>query len=212
MMDFLKENIYLILTMAAFVFGIVRGYKLGLVKLLLTFLSMVMSLIGAAYVTPILSDLFWQRSGVSDYFNTWSEKILEVLRGAVGSTALPLFDVLQLDILAADAAGQLAAFLIRQLIFLFSFMILLVLFRFLAGLVGDGINAIPLIGFANRITGAAAGFGEVLIYVWLVMAALSLFSKEDWCIRIMESIRGSSLLSTIYSNNMVLRFLARLIH
>lgn len=211
MTDFLRQNILMILTVLMFVIGIVRGYKKGLVKILLSFSTAVLALLGAAYATPRISEMLWQREEVDRFFTTWSGKILDAVEEFLGGSGLPLFDVLNLDRVAPEAAMQLARFLVQQIIFLVCFVAFLLLLRWLASLVGDGVNYLPFIGTANRMAGALGGLLEMLIYVWLVMAALSLFSQEEWCIRILDSIRSNRLLSFIYNNNLVLRFLASLV-
>lgn len=73
----------------------------------------------------------------------------------------------------------------------------------------DVVTELPLIGLANRLGGAAAGVVRALLWVWIFFAILMLFVNTQWGRICMQEIERNSILSYMYTHNLLLDFLLK---
>ncbi|WP_230399163.1 CvpA family protein [Novisyntrophococcus fermenticellae] len=73
----------------------------------------------------------------------------------------------------------------------------------------DVVTELPLIGFANRLGGAAAGVVRALLWVWIFFAILMLFANTQWGRICMQEIERNSILSYMYTHNLLLDYLLK---
>lgn len=116
--------------------------------------------------------------------------------------------------LGADNFYKYLAFYISYMIvnaisFVLSFALVFIIANiiyFAAGIV----RKLPVVGGIDRIGGAALGFCEALLVVWLVFVLLSVFSNTEIGEGMVRQIENSSLLGFIYDKNVFSSLITKL--
>ena len=60
---------------------------------------------------------------------------------------------------------------------------------------------LPIIGSLNKIGGAALGFVEAVIIIWVFLIIVDNLPNYSWCLRLSEQINESGLITFIYEKN-----------
>lgn len=97
-----------------------------------------------------------------------------------------------------DMIFNMAAFLIA---FLIVFILLRIIFGFMSMLA-----SLPVIHGVNKLAGAAAGFVMGLAVVWIIFAILTVFGSSQLSRDVLEKINGNELLTFIYNNNFIMKY------
>jgi len=74
----------------------------------------------------------------------------------------------------------------------------------------DIISKLPLINGLNKTAGLLAGLLHGIVVVWIGCIFLTILSSTQWGKSIFELINSSAFLSTIYNNNLLLKFIMNL--
>ena len=75
----------------------------------------------------------------------------------------------------------------------------------------DIVAKIPGVHGANQLAGAAMGFAQALVYVWVFFLIITAYSSKDWASTCLGMVKDSQFLSIIYDNNLLLRMILHFI-
>lgn len=179
-----------------------QGYKKGFMTMLLSLGSVVVTLIVdyllLAFIMPGIDKLPWL-NGVLD---TMARNILLLVHGLRNED----------EIAEAYLMSESTLSLIKEIIiFIGTFIIMQVVLRILMAMV-KGIKRFKLIDWLDSILGATAGVTEGLIFVWIFMLVLSLFSGSALTGAIYRQIFTNDVLRFLYFINPVTTMLESLIY
>lgn len=209
-------------------FNIVWGYKKGIVDMIYSLTTWILTLILAVAISPFFANAIIDYTPIDKFLTDSARgKLSDVISEAnisEGNTKLleslgvnipkDLVDTLSSNkkVLGSimDNSGVydvLAKQLAEYAVIGMAFVILLIIFRVIARLIGrklKAINHVPVVGATNMWVGAAAGFGKAMLVVWAVFAIVALDSTGVFFSPIVKDIYKSPFLLFLYDNNMLI--------
>lgn len=214
MQNFLISNLILILVLLFLFYGLITGFKMGFLKKLLNFGSIIVSIVLTRAWTPEVVNI------VKDYTNIQSS-ISDKLYKAFNETSIldkmdlsKLEDIINInsmnssirEYISTNLSNLLINILCGIIVFLATMFIIKIIIKVL-----DIIDIIPIVGQINKILGGLLGVVESLLLIWIIFAILKMTSvfppvKEV----ITNNIENIFFLNYIYENNVIYNFLAGL--
>ena len=199
------------LTLAVVIFIIalmLYGHWRGFFRMCTSVLSIVISLAAVRLAAPQAEHYLRDSGLVQNIAGQLAEKLLDYTEESVGDSLI--IRLLGLDTLAENAASQLSALIIKVICFLLIFILVKIIVRVIINVL-DMFAAVPIISGLNQIAGAVVGFAEGVVYVWIFMMVMMIFSYTSFGSYVMARIHSDPLLGFIYENNLILRFLAGIV-
>lgn len=207
----------------------IRGMKVGFIRTIFSLVSMILAVILTMWISPYLKDFLKNNDKIIDGLTVKIEKMLpfsteEVLEkgqdSLIDEMKLPQFLKKSLKQnntlekqkeLAANSFEEyisryLADIIINALSFVLTYSIIsLVLWLICSAL--NIISKLPVLNSMNKAEGLLAGCVQGLFWVWLLFILLTVFGSTSIGQKTMEMIGESEILSIIYNNNILLRFI-----
>ncbi len=207
----------------------IRGMKVGFIRTIFSLVSMILAVILTIWISPVMKDFLKSNDKFYDGLTYRIEKMLPFsTEKVVDQEQDSLIDEMKLPKslkqslkenntlekqkeLAANSFQEyisryLAGIIINALSFILTFFIISALLWVLC-MALDIISKLPLIHSVNKTAGLLAGCVQGLFEVWLFFILLTVFQSMSFGQKIMEMIGESELLSFIYNNNILLRFI-----
>ncbi len=228
----LKGNAVLICTAIFFILMVYIGYKKGLMIKLLSLCSVVVTLVLTLKIYSYMLD-FINESEIAEGFLRGIG--MRLIRGAtmtetsdIGGTGIdtasgtfyilqsytlpesPLYDLLGLDKLTEDAVSMAADIMGRAICFILVFILIRIAIKMLTVIV-RGLKKIKIIAWLDEFFGAAFGFAEGLIYVWLFMFIVSAFPGYEFTSFVLGQISADPVLLYIYNSNIIFSIFVNLL-
>jgi len=215
MQNFIMSNLIFILVILFLLFGLITGFKMGFLKKLLSFGSIIISIFCTKTFTPevvkIVKDYTNIQSSLSDNLNkTFNET--SILDKMDLSKIQNVIDIESMNLsikeyLSTNLSNLLLNILCGIAVFLVTMLILKIIIKFL-----DIVDIIPIVGQINKLFGGVLGVFQSLLLIWIVFAVLKFLSVlppvKDV---ITNNIENTFFLNYIYENNIVYNFFANLI-
>lgn len=215
MQNFLMSNLIFILVILFLLFGLITGFKMGFLKKLLSFGSIIISIFCTKTFTPevvkIVKDYTNIQSSLSDNLNkTFNET--SILDKMDLSKIQNVIDIESMNLSIKEYVSTNLSNLILNIlcgiaVFLVTMLILKIIIKFL-----DIVDIIPIVGQINKLFGGVLGVFQSLLLIWIVFAVLKFLSVlppvKDV---ITNNIENTFFLNYIYENNIVYNFFANLI-
>lgn len=198
--------------LALVVLSAVGGYRKGLIRTVVSMVSLVLVLIIASLLTPVLSTVVCDHTEIDEKLEVKCKDLIEekLKQGKVDSAeglldSLPFPDSVKdklekLEEKSKNLPANLASLIVSVMTFLVSAVIALLIIKLLLRLT-DMVAAFPLIGQANRLGGLLLGAARGFLWVLVLFMALSLFSNAEWAGFLIKEIHGDKVLSYLYDNN-----------
>ena len=194
-------------------YGFVQGFSKGLLKKVLSFGSIIVTIIATKYFTPVLSNF------VKDVTNIESTLTSAIYEALVKSTVYDSLSVewVQKSIdtgniaenLKAGICTNIANAIINLGCGIVIFIVVLILIKILLKVL-DVVDYIPFVGQINKILGGVFGVLEVLLITWVVFTILKVFENFTEVSVIVNNIKQSPIVGVLYNNNFVYNFLSNL--
>ncbi len=229
------SNWLLILVIVLFAVLVIWGHYQGFFKMIVGLAAIAIAIAGTVLIgAPIAkklceSDLRVKVEEKIEGFVT--EYITEDLESLVGSAQdeaideLPLPEILR-EILKRNNAGDvykelgvktfseyLCRFLSRLVIYAavcaVVFLVLLIA-TYVACFLLDIVAKLPILNGMNSLAGAAVGFVQALIYVWVFFLVVTACAGYDWGAECLKMIQDNTFLSFLYENNLLLKYITSL--
>lgn len=210
---------------------IANGIRRGLVKTVLSMLSIVIAIALASAFSPYIESFLTEKTPLYDSIQQNSQKKLaENLKNQEGIDLteqismleeLPLPGDLVTSILkgSGEEYGQLigetlaeylsvsiASVIVSGVAGFLSFVLAMVVIRILIFAL-DKIVSLPVIKTFNRIGGGLAGAVQGLLVIWIVFLVITLLYSTEWAKEAYRLIRENTFLNFLYNNNILLQLL-----
>ena len=171
--------------------------------MLLSAASIIIALILADSLLPYTRSILI-REGL---FDGITESLGRGLSNSLSSTGLmehgELYELIGADRLMEAAAASIGGVILNIICFIILFILIRILLRIIVR-VFDLITALPVVSGLNQLGGAALGFAEAVIYVWIAMA-IAVLTPDFWLSSmVLEQSMTNSFLSFIFENNLIL--------
>jgi uncharacterized membrane protein required for colicin V production len=207
------------------------GMKRGLVKIAMSMLSLVISLVLVSIVTPYVSDFLTNHTPVYD---TVKESCVESLSGVmreestkltdqlsiIDSLPLPesikegladnnnseVYGILKVDTFVEYMGGYIAKTIINIVAYIITFVIIFIGLRIFMHTL-NFLTELPVLKGINKLGGLLIGFMQGIICIWLFMLLITLFSNTDFGRIMFAMMDQSQFLTFMYKNNILLNLI-----
>lgn len=223
----------LFLCMTAFVLlFILRGYKKGLFKSAASAIGVVLAVILTAILSPIVNTILCDYTSLDENISSEITKKLELqfddTYELTRNDEMALLDELPLpenikDVLIANCndEGYISAgvsnifeyisysitdMVMRGIAYLLTYLVVMIIVKIIIHLMNIA-SYIPIVKGINKFGGAVFGACESVIFIWIFMAVITLFSVYDWASKILELTDESVVLTWLYKNDIFLNFI-----
>lgn len=216
-MDF----IVLIIAILVLMFAALRGYRLGIIKMVLYVIVLIFTIILTGILLKPTSLLIKENTSLYDNIEISVQKIVDEheITGFETLDTLPFPEYILNNIPNASSVADSAKTLIisgiaeqifNALVYVCLNIIIYVILRIVIGMFGI-VARLPILKQLNQMAGFALGFCEGIVFLWLLCLLLQAFGSETWAQQIFIQINENELLTWIYNHNMVANFLNHLI-
>lgn len=198
----LFTNHAVLICMACFtLFMAWRGYKKGFMTMLLSFGSIVVTLLMDYLLLPFFMDIIHKNTVWDEALGAFSQSIL------MGEERL----LSEYPLSSTSLLGEVTLNFIEELIiFVIIFIILQIIFRILMVLVRS-VKRIRFIDWLDSVLGVFLGMAESVFLIWIFMIVISIFSGRAIPGAILGQIFESDFLSLLYVINPLITLLERLL-
>lgn len=226
-------NYLFIAVLILFIYMILRGYRIGFLRIVVTFIGMLFILAAVRKASPYVSEYLINNT---DVYEKIEEKITEKFAEAnsrydnslpenqnltIQSYDMPdvmkdnliinntseMYKMLFVSIFEEYVSAYLAKTAIKALAFAGLFIVLYIVFRVVLVMV-DVISKIPIIKGLNKAIGACLGFIESLIIVWVFFIIVVMFVGEKSGSVLFSMISDSAFLTMLFNSNILMAFIA----
>lgn len=226
-MNWLTIAVLTMLILFAFI-----GYKRGLIKKVVSLLSLIITLILVSFLTPYISQFIQERTPI---YKSIKEQCLESIEGQlsamesntksaqvefINQLALPdsiknsmiennnadVYASLAVDQFSDYIAGYLAKWIVNAMSYIVSFVLIIIFLRF-AFMTLDIVARLPIINGINKIAGLVVGLVEGVLIMWILFITLTIFINTPIGQSGFAMINESSILTFLYNNNYLLKII-----
>lgn len=220
-----KETVFFILVYGTVAFFAISGYKRGLVKLVISLVSMILTAYLVFSITPEISDFLVNETRAYEVVKDGIDSALEGKNSerdntiyenqivTIDSYGMPgrlkkalkdnnnedTYNTLLVSVFEDYVSGFIARLCIKIMAFFSTFIVVMLVLK-MTFLSMEFISSIPVISTINRIFGLFFGFIEGLIVVSAVFLILSI----AWGKGLLELVSGNYILEALYDNNLLL--------
>ena len=210
-----------------------NGHRRGMVKTIFSLFSAIVALVLTAVFAPVVSKQLQNNERLSAYVE---EKVESSLSGYLddlkeSSSAaqnemikeLPLPEVIREKLVAnkntevyqAMAVDTLEQYVVKYVTnvminagaFVIVFLVINLALLILANVL-DIISKLPVLNTLNKTLGAAGGFVQGLVILWILCIVLTVFSSSETAKEIFAQINKDWVLSYIYNHNLLLQMIS----
>ena len=212
MQEFILENLLTLLVVIYLLYGLIKGFKLGFLKLVLSLGSLIVAIFLTRTFTPVVTAMV---KDVTNIESTLTEQIYNafIKTNTFDSFNLNLFNIQNTGELNETIKNTICSNYANIVINILSgvgvFIAIIIVLK-IAIRVLDIVDYIPMVGQINKLLGAFAGVFQSLIIIWIILVIVRVFENMPQVQNIIKNIQKSSLLWNIYTNNVVYDFLANL--
>lgn len=210
--------------LALVVLSAVSGYQKGLIRTVVSMVSLILVLVLAGILNPHISGFICDNTQADEKLEAKCREFLEndIIKGTETSDAVVREDIIgnlplpksvqnrlwqSIDEKAASAftdylSENLAKLIINGITFLFSAILAIVVLKLVLCVV-DLITELPVISLANRMGGLLLGVVRGVFWIWLLFLAVALFNSAGWAQFLAEAIQNDIVLTFLYNNNLL---------
>lgn len=210
------------------------GAKRGLVKTVLSFTSVLLSMVIVLLIRQPVHDFIKEKTKIYVSIENGITSFVEEKTQAIGSTSssaaetvidsLNLPDVLKNALKESNSsevykqskissvAGYICEWLtnlaFQAVCYIISFIIVWILLRLVTGLL-SGVVKLPMLHQIDCLAGAVCGLFTALVVIWIGGIAVTAFATTQWGRNALSMIERSRLLTFLYDNNYLLNTLLK---
>lgn len=228
------NNWLVIVVLLYLIFSIARGYRKGLVKMIISVAALFIAILVSRTIAPNVEEYLRQETTVCEQIrektDAYVEELLEeklkqglfsVSDQAYAIEDLPLpkyiraaltvnnvdrvYQVLGVSDFEDYVSGALTELVIGAIAFVVGFLIAWIGVFLVAKLV-EGVFQLPGLSGINRMGGAAVGGIQALVVLWVFCLVVTAAAGTKMGQQILEMIRGSQVLSAIYNHNYLMEW------
>lgn len=213
--------IVLIAVIAVLALSAWRGYRAGIVRMVLYIVTLVLTIVLAGLLLRPVSLLVKENTSLYQNIETSVEEVINEheIADIESMNQLP-FPEYMLEGIAEDVtitgdfahvvAMGLSSQIFNAIIYICLNLVIYIVIRIIVGTFNI-ITRMPVVRELNKLAGFAVGLAEGIILVWLLCLVLQACGSEIWAQKIFVQINENAFLSWIYNNNFVEMFLSKFI-
>lgn len=197
------------------------GYKRGFVRIVLSMLAMIVTIILASVLTIPVSG-FIKETSVGEGIRASVEEMVE------GADIIDAESINNLDLpksmlepiaegaestqqaIGTYVADALTDTIINSLTFLILVIVIYIILKIVIAAL-DVVTKLPVLNSINKGAGAVIGLVQGLLFVWVGCLVLAACSDKPWAQEAFRQINDNELLSFIYNNNMIIWIITKLL-
>ena len=197
------------------------GYLRGLIKIVLSMVATVATIVLAAVLTIPFSGVV-KNTGIGDGIEKSVRELVEQAN-IVDEASIMEMDFPD-EILKPIAKGtaeaqstiqeyvidELTDTIIKALTFFVLTIVIYIIIRIIIAVL-DVFSKLPIINGINKWAGAVVGLVQGLLFIWIASLVLTAFSDKSWAQEVFRQINDNGFLSFIYNNNMVIWLVTKLL-
>lgn len=209
-----------------------NGHRRGFIRTVFTLFSTIIALILTSWVSPVISKELQKNDKVMGFVTEKVEKVITFSEAGnkitdqvnfINKLPLPaimkhtlienntkdVYTAMAVDNFKDYISNSVARIIINAVVFLVIVLFITIGLALLCETL-DIISKLPLINGLNKTAGLLAGLLHGIIVVWIGCIFLTILSSTQWGKSIFELINSSAFLSTVYNNNLLLKFIMNL--
>ncbi|MBO6134612.1 MAG: CvpA family protein [Lachnospiraceae bacterium] len=213
MQEFILKNLITIIFIVLVVCGFLKGFSEGLLKMLLSFGSIIITIVATKFMTPIVASMVKDVTNIESSLtsaiydsiiktNIYDGLNIPWLKSAINTGSIE--SVLR-DELCAKIANGIISLLCGIAIFVVVLMLIKLLLKVL-----DVVDYIPLISQFNKIMGGILGTLQIILIVAILFTILKIFEAIPQVQLVVDNIKDSYIVGYIYNNNIVYNFVSNI--
>lgn len=174
-------------------FGVLDGYRKGLVKkgmsLVITLVTLTVVYVVSPYLEIFFRGILPESFFPEQFLGTESELYRMLLLGGFGEMAENYMHILAARVLSLVVPYIVVKIFLRTVVFSLEIL-----------------TKVPGLGLMNRLAGAGFGFVQQLLTLWILFLLVAIFSGTSWGTDLYHLIQNSGCMSYLYENNLLLLF------
>ena len=211
MQEFLLKNAITIVFLLLLLYSFVRGFSQGFLKKILSFGSIIVTIIATRFFTPVAANM------VKDATNFESTLTAIIYDAMIKNN---LYDQINVPWLSGSIdtgniqenlknglCTSMANAIINILCGIVVFIIILILIKIILKVL-DVVDFIPVVGQLNKILGGAFGVLEFIMVIWILFAVFRALENVQQLKILTDNIKDSAIVGMFYKNNIVYNFFA----
>ncbi len=214
----------------------IDGYRKGLVHVLISLLSLIITIVLVGIATPYISDFLTNKTPLYD---SLSKKIISVMESedgnentelvaeenqteAINGFAFPdmvkkaliknnneeQYNVLEALNFQDYVAKYLSKTIIKIMSFFITFIIITIFLR-MTFFTLDIIANLPVIKGVNKLAGLGVGLVQGVLIIWIAFFVVILFAGDDISIMLYSQIDANPFLKVLFDYNMILNYIMK---
>lgn len=194
-----------IILIALIAFGVFRGYKRGLVGVVVGFASLILSIILAFAFQSIVAEALYN-SGIGDSLKEVVQENIQTMLDNGENVEDSFYGNILNSTITEDKvqqAGEIVTMFVMKGV---SFILIFLAVRLICYILQMILNIVfnlPILSSINQIGGIAVGVLSTLIKVWILLAILSFITPLPMFNGIAEYIDNTFLVKLLYNNNLL---------
>lgn len=209
-----------------------NGHRRGFIRTVFTLFSTIIALILTSWVSPVISKELQKNEKVMGFVTEKVEKVITFSEAGnkitdqvnfINKLPLPaimkhtlienntkdVYTAMAVDNFKDYISNSMARIIINAVVFLVIVLFITIGLALLCETM-DIISKLPLINGLNKTAGLLAGLLHGIVVVWIGCIFLTVLSSTQWGKSLFELINSSAFLSTVYNNNLLLKFIMNL--
>ena len=208
------KNLITIFFVILAVFSFYRGYVKGMIKMIISFASVIIAVILTRIFTPMVAETI---KNVTNIESTLTSNIYKMMinTNLYDKVNIPwVKDALDTGNLEESIKNTLCTGIANAIINLVCgiavFIVVLIVIKLIINIL-DVVNFIPVVGQLNKIFGGVLGVFETILILWLVFAILKVLGNIPEIKVIDDNISSAYIVGTLYNNNLVYNLFTKLL-
>ena len=205
------------------------GMKAGLIKTIFSLCSMVVAVVLTLWISPYVNDFMRGNEKIYQGISEKVEKMLPLAEKEIAASdqvsqieglSLPksikdsliennnaeIYKALAIDNFKDYVTNYLTGVIINAMAFIITFIVIFIILWVICFAL-DIVSKLPLLNQINKTGGLIAGLVHGLVVVWLFFILVTVFGSTELGQKALEMIGESQVLSIIYNNNFILKFI-----
>ena len=194
-----------VILVALIAFGAFRGYKKGLVGVVVGFASLILSIILAFAFQSIVADALVD-SGIGEALTEVVQENIQTMIDNGENVEDSFYGSIINSTITEDKVGQAAEVVTAFVMKGVSFIVIFLAVRIICYIIQMVLNVVfnlPILSSINQMGGIAVGVLSTLIKVWILLAIISFITPLPMFNGISEFIDSTFVIKFLYNNNLL---------
>lgn len=209
-----------------------NGHRRGFIRTVFTLFSTIIALILTSWVSPVISKELQKNEKVMGFVTEKVEKVITftdignkitdqvnfinklpmpaiMKHTLIENNTKDVYTAMAVDNFKDYINNSVARIIINAVVFLIIVLFITIGLALLCEAM-DIISKLPLINGLNKTAGLLAGLLHGIVVIWIGCIFLTVLSSTQWGESVFKLVNSSAFLSTVYNNNLLLKFIMNL--